>query len=113
MKKVLLTTTALLFSGTVAMSNEFGRNTENLSGSAAATHSFQTGTNAINLTGGAATTVWGVKVYGNTKYDLVGKTWSGANIGVTKKLGANVYGDLWTNLNTGSQTVTAEVGFNF
>jgi hypothetical protein len=111
-KNLFIAATAIALFATTATANEFGRNTNNVAGSIAATHNTTTGTNVVTLTGGAAKSLLGVKLYGNANYQTGTRTWAG-NVGVTKTFANNVYVDVWANSTAGVTTATAALGFNF
>lgn len=116
MKKILMIAAAVAaLSATGVMADVVGRTTNNVYVAGTLGHNFATSTNTFNTTFGVARELGnsGFKLYANTDYEVVSKTWNGANIGVTKDLNSRTAVDVWVNTNAGATSANAAVVFSF
>lgn len=115
MKKILLVTAITALVASPVLADQFGRNTNRVSGEVVASRALNTGVNALTATIGTAYTFANpaVKVYANTSYEVVGKTWAGVNVGAVYNVNKSVFVDGYVNYNSGVTTVNLAAGFHF
>lgn len=113
MKKIAFVSAVMALFATSASADMFGRNTNVFSATAIYNHNLTTSANTFTPTVGVAQNFGGIKLYGNTSYEMVGSTWSGVNVGVSKDLNENVFVDGWVNWNSGTTTANVEFGISF